>query len=277
MKISVVSYSLSEQPKTLPEWEEKLTTDLKTLMSSEAKVILYPELCLMGLSDYFPGALQEQYKGIAEYLETKLLPELAKVLKGKDLLLCLGSGPRFNEGKLYNSSPIWVNDTWMFQDKIHLTPWETDFTPGTNINFFEFHRLQCACVICFDIEQPGLGLALKRNGVDFVLVPSATTNKNGNQRVNRCASGRSIELGAAVVTSPLVGDSKCDLIDHNEGRQGFFMPAQEAVVVEQEEFSDYSTEKSIVKHYFLEVDMMKQLKKKDQETKPYFKEDRFLF
>lgn len=277
MKISVVSYSLSEQPATLQEWEQKLTSEIEGFITDEAKIILYPELNLMGLSQYFPGTLQDQYKSISSYLNESLFPKLAQKLRGQDLCLCLGSGPREIEGKIYNSSPVWINNSWMFQDKIHLTPWETDFTPGERINYFEFHRLRFACVICFDIEQPGLALSMKRNGVDVVLVPSATTNRNGNQRVNRCASGRSIELGAAVVTAPLVGDSKCDLIDHNEGRQGFFMPAQEAVVVEQEEYSEYSEKKQIINHYFLEVDMVKQLKKPDQETKPFLKEDRIVF
>lgn len=276
MKISVVSYSLSEQPSNLKEWEVKLTTEVDSLIADGAKIILYPELFLMGLSDYFPGELKEQYQLISDYTEKSLFPLLASKFKGKDLLLNLGSGPRISEGKIYNSSPVWVNDTWLFQDKIHLTPWEVDFTPGTEVKFFSFHKLNCASVICFDIEQPGLGLMLKRNGVDLILCPSATTNKNGNQRVNRCASGRSVELGAAVIVSPLVGDSKCDLVDHNEGRQGFFLPAQEAVIVEQEQFSDYSVKKHIIHHYELEVKMMIELKKITDETKPYFKEDLIL-
>ena len=276
MKISVVSYSLSHQPATLTEWEEKMTTEIKSLITDGAKIILYPELFLMGLSDYFPGELKEQYLKIADYTETKLLPMIASVGKGKDLLLVLGSGPRVVEGKIYNSCPVWVNETWMFQDKIHLTPWETDFTPGTQINYFLFHDLRSAAVICFDIEQPGLALSMKRNGIDLILVPSATTNKNGNHRVNRCATARSVELGAAVVTAPLVGISKCELIDRNEGRQGFFLPSQEVVTVKEEQYSEYSMGDHVIEHYRLEVNMMRELKKKDDETKPYFKEDLIL-
>lgn len=276
MKISVVSYSLSHQPKTLTEWEEKMMTEIKNLMSGGSKVILYPEFSLLGLSDYFPAPLNEQYHLISNYCETKLYPMLTPLLKGKDILLCLGSGPRVLEDKIYNSSPTWVNDTWMFQDKIHLTPWEVDFTPGTQVNYFLFHELKTAVVICFDIEQPGLALSMKRNGVDVVLVPSATNNKHGNHRVNRCATARSVELGAAVVTAPLIGISTCDLIDRNEGRQGFFLPAQEAVTVKDEQYSEYSISDHVIEHYRIEVNMMRELKKKDDETKPYFKEDLIL-
>lgn len=276
MKISNVSYSLSAQPLTLKEWEEKLTNEIQTLIHDGAKIILYPELFLMGLSQYFPGDLKDQYQEISSYTESSLLPKLASLFGKKELLICLGSGPRNLDGKIFNSSPIWVNGTWMFQDKIHLTPWEVDFTAGTQTNLFLFHGLRVATVICFDIEQPGLALYLKRAGVDLILVPSATTNKNGNQRVNRCASARSVELGAVVVTSPLVGISSCELIDHNEGRQGFFLPSQEVVVVKQEQFSEYSFEQHVVEHYQIEVNMMKELKKLTEETKPYLTDDRIL-
>src|SRR5690606_38663788 len=124
LKISVVSYSVSDQPETLDDWEEELIAEIHTLMEDGAKVVLYPEYFLMGLADYFPGEAQVQYQRIAHYTHTHLLPKIAEGLKGRNLLLCLGTGPRNFEGRLYNSSPIWTSDTWMFQDKIHLTPWE---------------------------------------------------------------------------------------------------------------------------------------------------------
>lgn len=277
MKITTISYSLSELPPTLADWESGLIQEIGALYADGSKIIVYPELNLMGLTDYFPGEIKTQYQEISKYLSESLLPKLASILKSKDLLLCLGSGPRMVEKKIYNTAFIWVKDTWVYQDKLHLTPWEVDFTPGSSVQIFEFHKLKTCALICFDIEMPGLALYLKRQEVDLILVPSATTNKNGNQRVNRCASARSIELGAAVVTCPIVGDSKCDLVDHSEGRAGFFMPAQEVVVVEQESFSDYSEKQKVIAHFELEVAMMKELKKKDQETKPYFKEDVILF
>ena len=272
MKISVISYSLSSQPKTLSEWEARLIAEIESL-ANKSEIILYPELFLMGLSDYFSGGLEKQYRDIANYTYQNLLPKLAKILEKKNILLCLGSGPRLEGDKLYNTSALWIEGSWKFQDKIHLTPWETSFNAGSEVKLFKFKGMKIACVICFDIEQPGLALYLKKTGVDMILCPSATANKNGNQRVNRCASSRSVELGAAVVTAPLVGQSKCELVDHNEGRQGFFLPAQEAVMVEQEKFSDYSEGAYIIKEYELDREILKELKIKDEETKPYFMND----
>jgi predicted amidohydrolase len=272
--ISGVSYSLTQPHVTLKDWEEKLVKEITVLMKNGSKVIIYPELFLLGLCDFFSGKLSEQLKMISDYTQETLLPRLAHEMDGHDILLCLGSGPRKKDNQFLNSSPIFKDGKWIFQDKIHLTPWETDFAAGNELHVFQFQSLKTAVVICYDIEQPLLAQKLKTEGIDLILVPSATMNQNGNQRVNRCASARSIELGACVVTVPLVGNSSCDLVDHNEGRQGFFLPAQEAATYSaQEQFSTYSNKEHVIHQFELDLEMMKKLKNADSETKPYFKQD----
>jgi predicted amidohydrolase len=272
LKCTNVSYSLSEDPATLKEWREKLFREIQGFVSSGSQIILYPELFLMGLARYFKtSSPSEEIQAVSDFIAKDLLPELSGLLQGKDVLLVLGSGPREVSGKFFNSAPIWKSGPWLFQDKLFLTPWETDFTPGDSLRVFDFKGMKTAVVICFDSEQPDLALKLKEEGIDVVLVPSATTNRNGSQRVNRCASARAVELGAFVVTSPLVGDSSCDLVDHNEGRQGFFLPAQDDVQVEQETYSAYSAKESVTTHYTFSPELLKKLKAKTSETKPYHK------
>ncbi len=273
MKIANVSYSLSSQPATLNEWQSHLLDEIKHFVDGGAEIILYPELFLMGLTDYFQGDLVHQMKEISSYVWSSLLPEIKKNIGTKNIVLCLGSGPRESAGKLFNSAPLFINGEWTFQDKLHLTPWETDFTGGTELNIFTFKKFKLAAVICFDVEQPGLALKLKEKGIHILLVPSATTDRNGSNRVNRCANARSVELGAVVLTSPLIGDSACDLVDHNEGRQGFFLPAQAVVSVEQEQYSAYSTDKKVIQTYIVDESLLLELKKQDSETKPYLQKD----
>ena len=270
MKISVISYSLSHDPSSIIEWKSKLLGEIEKCVLDGAEVILYPEFFLMGLGKYFPTLdPKEQLEKVADYVAQDLLPDVKKHLHLKDVLLVLGSSPRKADGKIFNSAPILHKGEWLFQDKLYLTPWETDFTPGEEVRVFEFKTLKTAVVICFDSEQPDLAVKLKEEGVDLVLVPSATTNKNGSQRVNRCASARSIELGAAVVTALLVGDSVVELIDHNEGKSGFYLPAQEDITVEQETYSEYSVSKHIVANHSLNIPMLKKLKERNSETKPF--------
>lgn len=272
MKCSVVSYSLSESPTDLFEWKHHLLEEVKQLLSEGAELILYPELFLLGLTKYFPSKeLTDQLKQISYFVQSILLPELSALIANRDILLILGTGPRDVKGQLFNSAPVFVNQGWSFQDKLFLTPWETDFTAGDKLNLFTFQGLKTAVIVCFDSEQPDLALKLKKEGVDLVLVPSATADRNGSNRVNRCASARAVELGAAVITAPLVGQSDCDLVDHNEGRQGFFLPAQEKVTCEQECYSDYSKGKRVIAHYQLDADMLKAIKGSSTETRPYQK------
>lgn len=273
MKIANVSYSLSSQPRTLEEWRDHLLTEIQSFIEGGTEIILYPELFLMGLTDYFPGELEKQCRDISEYVSKKLLPEIKQAVAKRDVLICLGSGPRLFRDKIFNSSPVFCGGEWSFQDKLHLTPWETSFTAGDEVKIFSFKNITVAALICFDVEQPSLALKLKEKGVHLLLVPSATSDRNGSNRVNRCANARSVELGAAVITSPLIGDSACDLVDHNEGRQGFFLPAQAVVTCEQESYSAYAESTKVVQFYQVEAKLLLSLKVADEETKPYLKKD----
>ena len=273
MKISAVSYSVCFKAESLSDWEAHLRAEISKQIQEGAKIILYPELFLLTLTDYFSGDFSEQQQKISSYTQ-ELLARISQDLKGHDVLLCLGSGPNQREDGLYNTSFVWVNGHWGYQDKMNLTPWESGIEPGTDLHIFHFQGFKVAVVICFDIEQPSIASLLKEEGIDIVLCPSATVNKNGNERINRCASGRSIELGALVVTAPLVGQSECEMIDHNEGRQGFFLPAQEVTTsFEQEVFSPYSTKEYILFTYDLSTELLQTLKIRDDETKPYFKQE----
>jgi len=256
---------------TLSEWKEKLLTEIRSLVNEGAEVILYPELFLMGLARYTDAKTHlEEIQKTAHLIEADILPYLESHLSAWTTVI-LGSGPREVGGKIYNSSPIFHKGQWLFQDKLFLTPWETDFTPGEELIVFNLRGLKTCVVICFDSEQPDLAVKLKETQIDFILVPSATINRNGSQRVNRCASARSVELGAAVITCPLIGDCGVELVDHNEGRSALFLPAQESLTVEQEQFSPYATTDHLVYGFTFDPQIILELKNPTSETKPFLK------
>lgn len=273
-KITGISYSLSYQPATLLDWKNGLKEEIKSLIASGSDIIVYPELFLMGLTDYFQDMSEsEQMEKVASFISDDLLFDLGSELKKSPVMIVLGTGPLKTDSKFYNSSPVFVNGEWSFQNKIYLTPWEDCFLPGESVRIFNFQGLKCAVVICFDIEQPYLAQKLKEEQVHLILSPSATTNKNGNQRVNRCASSRAVELGAAVLAVPVVGSSKCELVDYNEGQQGFFLPAQDSVTNEQQVFSEYSNDQQVIKSYEFDSEILKKLKERSFETRPFLKND----
>lgn len=270
MKFAVVSYSSSGIIDSYEKWSQNLITEINDLISQGSEVILYPELFLLNLHSLCQKQeLTEQLQEISSIVQEKLLPDISKHISKKDIVLCLGSFSRLVSKELFNSAPLFHEGKWIFQDKINLTPWETSFTPGREVNILNFKGLKLATLICFDVEQLSLGKLLKDEGIEILLVPSATSNKNGNERINRCASARAIELGAIVLTSPLVGDSPCDLIDHNEGQQGMFLPAQDAITDQQVQYSTYSKDQKIIHFFECDMSAIKDLKKKTEETKPF--------
>jgi hypothetical protein len=81
-------------------------------------------------------------------------------------------------------------------------------------------------VICFSLEMPEVSAALKNEGVQLVLGPSATVDEDGVARVLRASSARAVELVAAVLVAPLSGaqeDWK------NLGSAALYLPAQEGI------------------------------------------------
>ena len=114
------------------------------------------------------------------------------------------------------------------QDKLVLTPWEHEFEPGKVLNLIRFKGITIALLICLDIEIPEISAQLRGQNVDLILVPSATETAFGAERVTRCACARSVELGCAVIVSPIVGQCDAYMVEEDVGRLAAYFPSQSA-------------------------------------------------
>lgn len=192
-----------------------------------ADVVVLPEFTWMGLE---PLVEPKSLRRVAEVFWGELFLTLKSLLNRPDKVVVLGTAPHWDaeRGVLTNRAPILIGDRVLHQDKLHLTPWESAFSPGTELRLWEFAGLRFAVVICLDIEIPEISARLRGAGVDVVLVPSATETILGVERVDRCASARAVELGAVVGVSHLTGKAPSDLIDENVGRTAVYFPSQAA-------------------------------------------------
>ncbi len=192
-----------------------------------ADVVLLPEFTWMGLE---PLVEPKSPRRVAEVFWHDLFPTLKSLLNRPDKAVVLGTAPFWDaqRGVLLNRAPILGGGRVRHQDKLHLTPWESDFAPGCELRLWEFAGLRFAVVICLDIEIPEISARLRGAGVDVVLVPSATETILGVERVDRCASARAVELGAIVCVSHLTGKARAGLIDENVGRTAVYFPSQAA-------------------------------------------------
>lgn len=192
-----------------------------------ADLVLLPEFAWLGLE---PLVEPKSLRRVAEVFWNELFLTLHSLLNRPDKAVVLGTVPFWDaeRGVLHNRAPIFVGDQILHQDKLHLTPWESVFTPGRELRLWEFMGLCFAVVICLDIEIPEISARLRGAGVDVVLVPSATETILGVERVARCASARAVELGSIVGVCHLTGKAASELIDVNVGRTAIYFPSQAA-------------------------------------------------
>lgn len=231
LKARVISWDIAEKPATAKAWMGLVEAELDGALAAGADVVLFSELFAWGLAPYKPKG-QKSAPHITRLVEKELLPRLAKKLAGKDVLVVLGSYPHQEPGwsHAFNRAPVWSGGKWRFVDKLDPTQQELLEDPpikaGERLPIFTFRGGRAVVLICYSVEMPEVAARLKAEGVELLLVPSATSDARGVGRVLRTASGRAVELGAAVLVAPLLGK----LPDWpNVGVAALFLPDQQGV------------------------------------------------
>jgi predicted amidohydrolase len=214
---------------------QHLIAEVQSAWQEGADVVLLPELLWMGLEPLLPED-QRHPRGVALHMAQVALPRLLEAFSADGKCVVLGSTPwLLKDGGLRNRSHWICGGRLGHQDKLHLTPWEQDFSAGDQLQLFHWRGWTLLTLICLDIEVPELAAALRGRGVDLLLCPSATETELGAERINRCASARSVELGCYVAVSALTGSARSDLIDCNLGRSALYRPSQQAFASQQRE------------------------------------------
>ena len=190
-----------------------------------ADLVVFPEFAWLGVERYMEGP--DPVSAVARWFWGTIWPDLRGGLAQPEKAAVLGTVPFVSgDGRLFNRAPILAGEDAFYQDKLHLTPWESAFAPGDVLGIWEFRGLRLATVVCLDIEIPELAVALRAAEVDAIIVPSATDGVLGSERVCRCADARAVELACQVAVCPLVGRAESALVDENLGRFAFFSPSQ---------------------------------------------------
>lgn len=218
------------QPAATSEaWIDQLAGCVERSWQSGADVVLLPEYCWMGLEPFVAArGATETLAAMALLFWNDLWPTLRRRLSQPGKCAVLGTAPWINpvSGNLFNRSPIISESAAIFQDKLCLTPWESQFTCGSSIETWRFQNWRFAVLICLDIEIPEHSSALRGANLDVLLVPSATETLLGTERIARCASARAVELGCHVTVAHLTGTAASVIVDENVGRISCYSPSQ---------------------------------------------------
>jgi predicted amidohydrolase len=188
-----------------------------------ADVVLLPEFLWVALERWLPSL-----KEVSLHFWKKLWPRLQARLGQPGKCVVLGTAPWLVRDRLQNRAVMLNEGHQIIQDKRCLTPWESAFSPGTALSAWELHGWRLATLICLDVEIPEHSILLRPLQPDVLLVPSATETILGVERIARCASARSVELGCYTIVSHLTGTCASSLIDENMGRVACYTPSQAA-------------------------------------------------
>jgi predicted amidohydrolase len=231
-----------------------------------ADLVLMPEYCWLGAEPHLGGGLDT----VAAWFWEHFWPIHRHELIRPEKAAVLGTVPcRQPDGSLRNRAPIVADGQEWHQDKLALTPWENAMLPGTELRIWSFAGQKVAVLVCLDIEVPEWSALLRGQGLDLLLVPSATETLMGVERISRCASARAVELGCAVITAHLVGKSQSTLVDENVGRAAMYLPSQAATSqVARVTETAVRSDGSFCTSFWVDTDHVRLCKLNHQETNP---------
>ena len=229
VKVEAWTFDVGDAGKTAAAFAEEVIHRVETAWDGGVDIVLLPEFLWAALEPLLPGK-DVDMEDIARVVWLDLMPRLKQRLCRKGKHAVVGTAPYLDTSSrhLYNRAIIFSDGRLLHQDKLFLTPWEHEFRGGRELYVFEMSGLRVAVVICLDIEVPELSARLRGLNIDLLLVPSATETIYGSERVTRCASARSIELGCAVVVCPLVGKCDSSMVNVNLGKIAMYLPALKA-------------------------------------------------
>ena len=236
LHIAAAQYPIG-QPKTLPEWENKISLWVKNGAATGAELLVFPEYAAIEQAACFgPEVYSDLKTTLAKVAElathrVRLHMELANK---HHVHVLVGSGPRLVTGGRYVNTAQLVSPNGLIgeQDKLVMTPFERDWgiSAGGPVRVFKTQIGTFGIAICYDSEFPLLVRAMAEAGADVVLVPSCTERISGYHRVRTGCMARALENTIATVQSPTVGDAPWSpAVDFNAGAAGIYVPSETGI------------------------------------------------
>ncbi len=196
-----------------------------------AEFVMFPEfMSVQLLSALEPMGSREGIRRLAQYTP-QFIELMSTLAQEQGLYLIAGSHPvEQPDGSLQNVSMIFRPDgSHLSQPKLHITPSERTWwgiTGGDSIIVIQTPKVRIGVLICYDVEFPEAARYLTDQGVELLLVPYCTDNRQGYLRVTTCAAARAIENQIYVATAGVVGNlPDVPAMDIHYGRAAVFTPS----------------------------------------------------
>jgi len=232
MKIASAAYPLD----FLPDWESyagKLGEWVANAAADGAELLVFPEYGAMELASLGGADVAADLEAALHEVmrHTAAVIELHSTLAQKHGVHILGaSGPAWADAPRPVNRAILYAPTGVIghQDKQIMTRFERedwDIAPGQGLRVLDTALGKLGILICYDAEFPLLARALVEDGVEILLVPSATEALAGYTRVKVGAMARALENQCVAVHSPTVCPAEwCPAVDQNTGAAAIYGP-----------------------------------------------------
>ncbi|MCB1093458.1 MAG: carbon-nitrogen hydrolase family protein, partial [Verrucomicrobiae bacterium] len=177
-----------------------------------AEILVFPEFFTVPLlTTREPMNALEGIRFLAREFTAPLVGLFSGLAAEKGVHLVAGSHPvEQADGSIRNVSMIFRPDgSHVSQPKLHITPWEKEtwsIAGGDSLVIVETAKAKFGVLICYDVEFPEAVRALADAGMELLLVPYCTDNRQGWLRVTKCAAARAIENQIYVATAGIVGN-----------------------------------------------------------------------
>ncbi|MDP2606534.1 MAG: carbon-nitrogen hydrolase family protein [Deltaproteobacteria bacterium] len=197
---------------TFEQFRDQVEALVETAADYDCNLLVFPEyftVQLLTLGDV-KRPIREQIRDLAQQVP-RFVEMMGELAKKNHIYVAAGTIPVLDpkSDKVYNDCYFFApTGEHGVQGKIHMTRFETEdwkISASTRLRVFETSFGKVAIAICYDVEFPEIARAAARAGVNILLVPSCTDDRQGMLRVRYCAQARTIENQMYVVTSHTVG------------------------------------------------------------------------
>ncbi len=232
IRVASVQY-LIRPVTTFNQFREQVEGLVNTAADYKCRLVVFPEyFCTQLLTlNNVNRNISEQIRDLASQRD-QIVEMMQTLAKNKQIYIAAGTVPSFSEdgAKIHNDcyffSPAGKFD---YQGKLHMTRFEKEewFVSSRNsLKVFETDFGKVGINICYDVEFPELSRALALQGVNVLIVPSCTDDRQGFLRVRYCAQARAIENQLYVIHSGTVGSlPMVPAISLNYGQAAILTPS----------------------------------------------------
>jgi len=181
---------------------------MKTAAARKADIVVFPEMNLTGYA--------AQDTSLAQPLDPEWVDELSRAARQLGITILTGLAEQGANGRVFATQLVTGPDTPpAYYRKLHLSPFETRYTPGNTVRVFTHKGIKFGIQLCYDAHFPELTTAISLKQADIIFIPHASPRGSSEDKYiswMRHLPARAFDNGIFVAAVNQTGDNGNGLI-----------------------------------------------------------------